>query len=103
MQLQEKEKIKKEKKAVLFSCLFILLFTALIINSDKSWQSKVATGLALKQEQIVAGHPVKWTMLVKKEDLTNGKHIVKLPKGAKDIKVSNLSKEEANNFSLEFL
>ncbi|MCX6721798.1 MAG: hypothetical protein NTY04_01210, partial [Candidatus Staskawiczbacteria bacterium] len=96
--------IKKEKRVVLFSLLAVLLIIFLGTTAGtfapKIPQDKVIKGVALKQEQIVAGHSVAWLTLIKNKDLSDGKHLVKLPKGATDIKINTISSAQAEGILL---
>ena len=102
----EKNKIiKKEQKAVLISVLAIFLVAFLGVTSNSILfpktvpASKVAKGVAVVKNKIVSGQTVKWTMVVAKSQVKDGKVLAKLPKSAKDIKIATISSKEAKIIS----
>jgi hypothetical protein len=99
VQAYHKKKIKVEKRLILFSILTIFLVALFGIGANVFFPrispAKVVKGTGVKQEQIVVGQPVKWTMLVKRSQIENGKYLAKLPKGASDIKVAAVSASQA--------
>ena len=101
----KKRREKNQKRAVLISTFSVLLIAFIgissgVLFSPKISADKIVKGLAINQNQIITGVPVKWTMYVKKEDIANGKYLAKLPKGAKDIKVTDLNAKNTASISL---
>ena len=97
----KQKKIKREKRLVLFSIITVFLFILLGIGANvflpRIPSAKVVKGIAVKQEQIVVGLPVKWTMLVERSQIEKDKYLAKLPKGAGDIKISTISASQADS------
>ena len=80
---------------IFFVSLFVFLTIGVAVLTPKIPLSKVATGTPVKQAQIIAGQDVKWKMLVEKSQIRDGKYLVQLPKGAKNISVASISGQQA--------
>lgn len=82
-----------------FSAVFVLIvFGFLFIFSGKGGidQKLVIKPVVVKTtETVVAGYPVKWTMLVKRSQINNNQYLVQLPKGAKNIKIQTINGKQA--------
>ncbi|TSC94673.1 MAG: hypothetical protein CEN87_394 [Parcubacteria group bacterium Licking1014_1] len=81
---------------ILFSLIVISNF---FIAKPQIADSQIIKNLAVKQVSagIANNQPVKWTMLVKRSDISNSQNLVQLPKTARNIKVKNISKKDAEN------
>ena len=87
--------------------IFVLLLSFLLANLFIVTPHKYSPNLAIKSAitkqvsvAVVGGSPVEWTALVKTSDVKtgeNGQYFIKLPKFAKNIKVSKISAEQAKN------
>ena len=49
----------------------------------------------IKTSPIIAGQPVGWTTLVKRSDIKSGQYLLKLPKGAANIKITTVGEKQA--------
>ncbi|MCX6721434.1 MAG: hypothetical protein NT026_02425, partial [Candidatus Staskawiczbacteria bacterium] len=99
VQEYRQRKIKRQRKIVLFSVLSICLVVSLGFGVsflfNKISSSKIAKGTIIQQEQIVAGQPVKWKMVIPKSEIENGKSVALLPKGTTGIKIKSIEAEQA--------
>ena len=93
---------------VVFAFIAISLATigSFLIPKPQVSQSQIIKKIALKQTSaiIAKGQPIKWTITVKRSDISSdqaGQHLVKLPKTAKNIKVKTITKQEAQALSLK--
>jgi len=66
------------------------LETAKLINYQSITTKQLTAAIAGKTNQ-----PIQWTKLVKKLDITSKNYLLQLPKNAKNIKVSTITKQEA--------
>ena len=58
----------------------------------------IKTAQTIKTVSIVAGgQPVQWSVLVKKSDITNKSYLAKLPKNAKNIKITTITASQAKD------
>ena len=72
--------------------LLIFVSISFFIPQHKVNQASVIKAVALKQSStIIAGQPVKWTVLVKRSEIANGKYLLKLPKGAKNVEIKSIN------------
>ncbi|MFA6190384.1 MAG: Ig-like domain-containing protein [Candidatus Staskawiczbacteria bacterium] len=102
-ELVQAYKYKKEKKQhnrTLFSTFSLSLVAFLVagvfVFLPEIPKDKVASSTTIPQEQVVAGQQVKYTTLVAKSEVINGKYLAKLPQNAKNIKVSTINNNTAN-------
>ena len=82
--------------------LVVILFvaaTVLFFIPHKSNQSLVIKNVVTKQStNIVAnGNPIEWTALIKRSDIKQGQYLLKLPKSAKNIKITTISVKQADD------
>ena len=92
-------KIKKEKKLLLFSLLAIAVISVLgaSVNlfSLRIDDSRIIKDVSVSRSNIVAGQPVKWTVLVQRSLIKEGQTLIQLPKTAKNITVKKVSAAQA--------
>jgi uncharacterized protein YjdB len=89
---------KNNKKIILLFVLAVLLIIVVAVFVNGSFKkAAVVKGVVVKQEQIVAGQPVKWTMLIPQSQVKNGKYLAQLPKNAINVKVETVSAKQAQN------
>jgi len=77
--------------------LLLVAIASFFIPQHKIDQALIVKNTLVKQTSAVVagGQPVKWTLLVKRQDLTKGQRLVQLPKSAKNIKISTITATEA--------
>ncbi|MEI7424987.1 MAG: hypothetical protein WCK10_02630, partial [Candidatus Staskawiczbacteria bacterium] len=78
--------------------LFLAIITSFLLPPPIVDQKLVISSAVTKQNTTVVagGSNIKWTTLLKKSDIANGKFLLSLPKSAKNIKVSTISKQQAD-------
>ncbi|MCX6719556.1 MAG: hypothetical protein NTV36_00365, partial [Candidatus Staskawiczbacteria bacterium] len=78
------------------SAVFVFTLFARPSKFTQTALVKPAQIQVVKTAPIVAGsQQIKWSVLINKKDLQNNEHFLKLPKGAKNIQVTPLSKKQA--------
>ncbi len=79
--------------------IFLMLVGALVVFSQpkKINESLVINTALLKQTSaiVAGGSPVKWSVLVRRDDIAQDNYLVKLPKQAKNIKTATITTGEA--------
>ncbi|MDO8486663.1 MAG: hypothetical protein Q7S77_03150, partial [Candidatus Staskawiczbacteria bacterium] len=93
---------------VVFTFIAISLITvgSFLIPKPQISQSQIIKNITLKQTSaiIAKGQPIKWTITVKRSDISSdpaGQHLVKLPKTAKNITVKTITKQESQALTLQ--
>ena len=84
------------QRTAVFALTLCILFTAVwfVLPKPQISQSRIIKTTLIKQASpVVAGQTVKWSVIVKKSDITNEQNLVQLPKSAKNIKVKIVNKQ----------
>ena len=100
------KKLKEEKKekiaafaslfiGLVFLVVFVFANTFFVKQIPKKEVAEVKSTLTIQNTKVVAGQPVTWTTLVKKSDIASGKYLLKLPKGAFNVKITTVSAKQA--------
>jgi len=74
------------------------------INFQKpnpSQLSVISTSQAILTSQITVGRPVQWSVIIKQEEVTDTKHLIKLPKTATSINIGEA--KQSNDFTAGIL
>ena len=101
----QQNKLQKQKKTriILSSVIFCLSIAFLVLGTTLFFQDtskdKLAKTTTVKQTQIVAGQPVKWITLVGQSQLKQGKTKAQIPHNATNIKITKVTKQQANQIS----
>jgi len=78
----------------IFIIVFFFIFIFTVVRVDSFLIKKITVKQA---SQIVAEKPVEWTVFVKRSDIKATQHFVKLPKTAKNIKITIVSAKEKSS------
>lgn len=83
--------------AVFASVVFISLFSGnFLFFKTKVPDSKIIKNTFVRQtSSIVASQPVKWTTLVRRNEIKDSQNLVQLPKTARNIKIKTITEKEA--------
>ncbi len=83
--------------------VLLLVITSLFITGNLLFpnpgvdQSSVIKQVAVKRTSaiVASGQPVKWTMIVKRSDITSNQNLIKLPKNAANIQIKTINNDQA--------
>ena len=92
---------KLKEKKILFLCVLalaslIVLWIGFSFVSVKVQASRVIQEVSVKNSGIVSTQQVKWTILVKRSQISGNQNLVKLPRGAKNVEIENVGADQAN-------
>jgi hypothetical protein len=81
---------------MIFSLVGMYVFFPRFYKPQMSEANIIKTAQVKQTSAVISGQPVKWSIIVKRSDITNGQYLLKLPKTAKSIRVKTIAKAEAS-------